>query len=247
MPRTPLVLVCNNRVENFTGGPAQVTRELYMRALREGAEVQPLLLPVTERETDVAAIIERVDGVLLTGSDSNVNPDIYGATRNFEPEYLDKARDATALPLIRAAIAADIPLLAICRGFQELNVVRGGTLHQHVHKLPGMLDHRRRKELSVPDNHCRAAHKAIVQKGGLFESWGLPAEFPVNSAHAQGIDKLGEGLRIEAKAEDGLIEAVSLPGKKFILGVQWHPEGDCFTNAPCLQLFKRFGDMVRAA
>ncbi|MGE8149256.1 gamma-glutamyl-gamma-aminobutyrate hydrolase family protein, partial [Pseudomonas frederiksbergensis] len=157
----------------------------------------------------------------------------------------DPARDATTLPLLRAAIAAGVPVLGICRGFQEMNVAFGGSLHQKVHELPGMLDHREadHPELAV---QYAPAHAVTVQPGGVFEALELPAEFMVNSIHSQGIDRLAPGLRCEAVAPDGLIEAISVDhSPTFAVGVQWHPEWQVLSNPPYLSIFQAFGDACR--
>jgi putative glutamine amidotransferase len=243
--KTPVVLIACNREASVRGTPAHFVRDTYIKAVTEVANAQPLLLPATGAAFDLAANREFIAGILLTGSPSHVSPACYGAAQEFPDEDLDKARDRTALPLIEQAIAQDVPLLAICRGFQELNVSRGGTLHQFVHKLPGKLDHRPKKELTVMENYLARAHDVEFRKGGLFEKWAMPPRFGVNSVHTQGVDKLGDGLHVEAIAPDGLIEAVSLPGKKFIFGTQWHPEGDCFINPANRKVFEEFGKALR--
>jgi putative glutamine amidotransferase len=194
---------------------------------------------------DLRDIAGMIDGVLLTGSPSHVAPACYGEKQRFEDKDLDPARDATTLPLIQQTIDMDKPMLAICRGFQELNVVLGGTLHQFVHELPGKLDHRVIPGSTIREAYHRQGHKVIVNKGGIFERMQVPAEFSVNTIHQQGIDKLGEGLHVEAVSEDGLIEAVSMPGKSFILGTQWHPEGDWDINDMSRKIFEAFGTALR--
>jgi putative glutamine amidotransferase len=241
MSKTPIVLVCCNRLENFPGTPAHVVRETYIRALIEISGCIPLLLPVIGAAFDITKIIDRIDGILLTGSSSHVSPTCYGGKREFEDKYLDTTRDEMTVPLIKAAVEADLPLFAVCRGFQELNVACGGTLHQYLHKIPGTLDHRSKEDLTLLENLHNHAHKVKSQIGGLFEKWALPKEFSVNSLHTQGADKIGKDLHVEAICEDGIIEAISMPGKRFVMGTQWHPEGDCFINAPCGRLFEEFG------
>ena len=140
----------------------------------------------------------------------------------------------------------DKPVMAICRGFQELNVVMGGTLHQRIHELPGKNDHRGGKDRPLKDIYERQAHSMITQKGGLFERLGLPAEFTVNSLHQQGVDKLGNNLQVEALSDDGVIEAISVPGKRFVLGTQWHPEGDWYLNDTSKRILSAFRDAVTA-
>lgn len=244
MTKKPIIgIPCN--VVDWGGLPAHLGRDTFVKALTEVSGCTPLFIPATGKAFDFSDIAHVVDGILLTGSPSHVAPSCYGAKQNFEDKYLDPARDATTLPLIPLLLEKDIPLFAICRGFQEFNVATGGTLHQKVHELPGMLDHRHPEDRPLLEGYEKQAHKAISQKGGLFERWGLPAEFTVNTVHQQGVDRLGKGLHVEAVASDGLIEAVSVPGKKFALGTQWHPEGDYYLNPVSKRLFELFGQAVR--
>ncbi len=241
----PIVLVAAD-VREADGYRWHAVAEQYLRALHEGAEVVPLILPALER-IDIASLLDRVDGVLFPGSRSNVHPALYGVTESEIARPFDTARDAVSLPLISAAVAREIPFLAVCRGMQELNVARGGTLIPEVHALPGRDDHR------APESDEQAARFAIrqevtVQPGGaLAEILGAGA-LKVNSLHRQAIDRLGSGLAVEAVAPDGTIEAVSVRGARaFALGVQWHPEYWVTTDAPSRALFRAFGDAVRAA
>jgi putative glutamine amidotransferase len=183
-------------------------------------------------------VLGAVDGLLFTGSPSNVAPSHYGATARPGTE-LDELRDATALPLLRAASAAGKPLLAICRGFQELNVALGGSLHQHVHEIPGRLDHREPKDVPLEVEYG-PAHAIAIAPGGLLARLSGLAEAKVNSLHHQGIDRLAPGLSVEAKAPDGQIEAVS-GAKAFLLGVQWHPEWQFARDPLSRAIFAGFG------
>lgn len=242
----PVVLIPSNILEN-NGLPGHFVRDTYVQALLDVAGCIPLLMPVTHGKFDIDSVADRIDGILLTGSPSNVCPNHYGAERIFDEKLLDLARDATTLPLIRRAIDADIPMIAICRGFQELNVAMGGSLHQKIQELPGKRDHREPQSANLKIVYETAAHKVKTEKGGLFEKIGLPTEFDVNSLHQQGVDRLGNGLFVEAVSDDGIIEAVSIPNKRFILGVQWHPEGDHYQNPTSQAIFKAYGDAVRGA
>ena len=138
---------------------------------------------------------------------------------------LDRQRDDTTLSLITAAIDAGVPMFCVCRGFQELNVAMGGTLHPHLQEVEGRFDHREPKD-QPNDVMYAPAHTVNLTPGGVLQNIvGDVTKIEVNSLHGQGIDRLGEGLVVEAQAEDGTIEAVSLPSaKNFVLGVQWHPE-----------------------
>lgn len=244
MTSKPIVLIPCNRVE-FEKTSAHVVKHQYIRPLIEIAGAQPLLVPAIGDVTNIKALLNLADGVLLTGSPSHVAPKNYGAVQEFDDCELDLDRDATTLPLIRAVLDADKPLIAICRGFQELNVACGGTLVQRVHETPGYLDHRANRSLAVAAQYEEQRHKVTTQKGGMFEKLGLPGSFTVNSLHQQGVDKTSAGIFVEAISEDGLIEAVSVPGKRFALGTQWHPEGDFWMNPADRLIFEGFARALR--
>jgi putative glutamine amidotransferase len=245
MAKRPIILIPGNVID-YTGLPAHAIRDTYVRAVREVIGGIPMMLPVGE-QINLSDIAGTIDGIMLTGSPSNVAPACYGAKQEFPDKELDIARDTTVLPLIKQAIDIDMPVMAICRGFQELNVAMGGTLHQKVHELPGKRDHRAAKDMPLKDIYELQAHKVETNKGGMFERIGLPPEFTVNTLHQQGIDKLGSHLHIEAVAEDGIIEAVSVPGRRFVLGTQWHPEGDWYVNKASEKILASFGEVVRSA
>ncbi len=220
--------------------PVHQANDEYIIAIRDGAGALPLLIPSTDAPLDIAAVLGAVDGLLFTGSPSNVAPSHYGTTARPGTE-MDERRDATTLPLLRAAIAAGKPLLAICRGFQELNVALGGSLHQHVHEIPGRLDHREPKDVPLEVEYG-PAHAIAITPNGLLARLSSLAEANVNSLHHQGIDRLAPGLRAEATAPDGQIEAVCLDGAKaFLLGVQWHPEWQFARDPLSRAIFAGFG------
>jgi putative glutamine amidotransferase len=207
----------------------------------------PLILPALGARTDMEAVLATADGIMLTGSSSNIQAILYGQ-EVLDPELpQDPARDATTLPLVRAAVKRGIPLLAICRGFQEMNVALGGTLHQAVQVLAGMLDHRD-KPGDPLDIQYGPAHAVQLTPGGkLAQMLGSEREIMVNSLHSQGVDSLAPGLVVEATADDGLVEAYTVataPG--FTLAVQWHPEWRLSTNQDSMNIFKAFGQACRA-
>ncbi len=243
--RKPLVLISANKLE-FTGTKAHIVRETYVDPVVQICDADVLMIPAEPAAVDVSYLMSIADGFVLTGSPSHVNPVCYGGKQDFEDKFIDSSRDNTTLPLLQAAIKADKPLFAICRGFQELNVACGGTLHQYVHKLPGMRDHRPKENLSTMESYHLRAHTVTTQPNGVFEKIGMPKEFFVNTIHTQGADKIGTGLHVEAIADDGLVEAISIPDKKFIVGVQWHPEGECDISESARLLFKTFGDSLRS-
>jgi putative glutamine amidotransferase len=217
----------------------------YPTAVIDATGCLPILIPAVGSRVDMCGLLDRLDGLLLTGSPSNVHPSQYGCEPS-HPEILhDPERDATTLPLIREAVRRDLPILAICRGIQELNVALGGTLHQRVHEVPGRLNHRSRKD--SPDGPYGPAHSVALIPGGLLALLAGTAEIMVNSLHSQGIDRPAPRLRVEAVAPDGQIEAVSLLGARFVVGVQWHPEYKVVENPFSKALFSAFADACDAS
>ncbi|HSS14351.1 MAG TPA: gamma-glutamyl-gamma-aminobutyrate hydrolase family protein [Rhizomicrobium sp.] len=213
----------------------------YIAAIRDGAGAFPVLISSTDPPLDPAGILAQVNGLLFTGAPSNVAPVHYGQSGRPGTE-LDEIRDATTLPLLRAAVQEGKPLLAICRGFQELNVALGGSLHQHLHEIPGRLDHREPANVSRDAEYAPSHSIAIVPDGVLARLSGM-SQAMVNSLHHQGIDRLAPGLKAEAQAPVGQIEAVSHPGARaFLLGVQWHPEWEFAQDPLSRAIFRAFGD-----
>ncbi len=226
--------------------PSHVVGEKYIAAIVDGSQALAMLLPALGERQASADILAAVDGLLFTGSYSNVEPHHYGGHTSAAGTLHDAARDATTLPLMRAAIDAGVPVLAVCRGFQEMNVVFGGTLHQSVHAVAGLHDHRENKEDEL-DVQYAPSHPVALTRGGLLQRLAAGAdEAQVNSLHGQGIERLGNGLTAEASAPDGLIEAVSVKdARAFALGVQWHPEWKHASDALSTAIFQAFGDACR--
>lgn len=221
------------------GLPFDAAGRKYSAAVAEVADCQPLIVPAGEALIDIGAVLDIADGILLTGSLSNVEPVHYGTEQPLNPASVDRDRDALTLPLIRTAIERKIPLFAICRGFQELNVAMGGTLHQAVHDVQGHNDHRER-DVEDMNEKFGAVHPVALQ--GQMREWVGRDEVMVNSLHWQGIAKLAPALVAEGHAKDGLVEAVRAPaGHAFSIGVQWHPEWGAKTNPVSISLFRRFG------
>lgn len=242
--RPPIVgIPCDHRMVGKH--PFHMAGEKYIRAVREGAGAVTLLIPSLPAPIPPEEILAAVDGLLFTGSPSNVSPRHYSGPLAREGVLQDENRDATTLPLLKAAIAAGAPTLCVCRGFQELNVAMGGTLHQHVQELPGRLDHR--ENLDAPlDTQYGPAHDVKIVEGGLLAKIVRERRFPVNSLHAQGIDRLAPALHADAIAPDQIVEAVSMPGGKgFVLGLQWHPEWRWPENPVSRAIFAAFGEAVR--
>ena len=249
MPTTPpsrpkpvvLVPACNRMLGQHA---FHVAGKKYIDAVRL-AGCQPLIVPtVPVDELDV--LLDLAHGVLLTGSASNVHPRHFAEDLHDPSLPLDEDRDAWTLPLIPRALERGIPLFAICRGFQEVNVALGGSLYQAVQEVPDRHDHRAAKEAAA-DVQYGPAHDVLVQPGGVLARVLGEPTIRVNSVHGQGINRLANGLRIEALALDDLIEAFSAAGARgFNLGVQWHPEWQAATNPVSMRLFRAFGDACAA-
>lgn len=219
--------------------------EKYARAVLDATGGLPLLIPAMAEELRLDELVERLDGLLFTGSPSNVEPHHYEGPPSHPGTLHDPARDATTLPLIRKAVQAGLPVLGICRGFQEVNVAFGGSLHQRVHEVPGYLDHRD-DETQPLEVQYGPAHEVILEPGGLLRSLAGTERVRVNSAHWQGIERLGPGLAVEARAPDGLVEAFRVEGAPgFTLAVQWHPEWKVMDNPLSRALFAAFGAACR--
>jgi putative glutamine amidotransferase len=219
----------------------------YVSAVAFGSDALPILLPALAAKSDFDAILDLVDGLMFTGSPSNVAP------RHFDEEVpseqlgamLDEDRDATTLPLIRLAIERAIPVLGLCRGFQEINVALGGSLYQEVHKQPGFADHRENEDDEL-DMQYAPSHPVSFAPGGKLAQMTGVTESVVNSLHGQGINRLAPGLTVEARAPDGLIEAFSVAdAATFAFAVQWHPEWRFEVNPVSQAIFKSFGAACR--
>lgn len=221
--------------------PFHAVGEKYISAVVQAADCLPLLIPVLETPLDVAQILAHVDGIFFPGSPSNVEPNRYAGNPSVPGTLHDPHRDATTLSLIPRAVEQGIPVLGVCRGFQEMNVALGGTLHQRVHEIAGLDDHREDKEQPLEVQYG-PAHDVLLEEGGLLRKLAGADRIRVNSLHSQGVDRLGPDLAVEARAPDGLVEAFrvkSSPG--FALAVQWHPEWKVMTNPFSQALFVEFG------
>jgi putative glutamine amidotransferase len=238
--RKPLVGIPADFRE-IAGLPFHAVGDKYLRAVAVAAHCTPLLIPALGSHLDYAELLADLDGVLLTGSPSNVEPHHYAGLPSEPGTLHDPERDATTLPLIPSALAAGVPLLAICRGFQELNVALGGSLHQKVHEQPGKHDHREDYQLPIAERYS-PAHMVQLREGGLLATLAGTTEVRVNSLHGQGVDRLAAGTVIEARAPDGLVEAFTVADAAgFTLAVQWHPEWRVLENPFYSAIFASFG------
>lgn len=225
--------------------PNHAASDSYVRMIMGPVGGLPMLLPAAGPEM-VAEILARVDGLILTGSRSNVWPGHYDGPRHAEGTPEDHQRDATTLPLIRAAIGHGVPLLAICRGMQELNVALGGSLDQRIQDLPGRMDHSTPSDQHIPLVRTGKAHAVRLAPGTLLAKLAGAESVPVNSLHNQGVQRLAPRLEAEAWAPDGTVEAVRVKNARgFAMGVQWHPEYDWERDALSRDLFEVFGDVCR--
>jgi putative glutamine amidotransferase len=243
MPRVPLVgLPADSKPIGLHR--YQAVGEKYIRAVVTGAQALPLLIPSLDPPLDLRALLAGLDGLLLTGAYSNIEPHHYDGGPSYEGNLHDPARDATSLSLVKLAIEMRVPVLAVCRGLQEVNVALGGSLHQKVQEIAGFDDHR--EDLDDPlDDQYAPAHP--VQLSGSLAGIAGSDVAMVNSLHGQGIDRVGQGLRVEARAPDGLVEAVRLDdANAWLLAVQWHPEWKVAENPFYLGIFREFGAACRA-
>jgi len=237
-------ITCCKKQFGLYGMPNHGASDTYVRAVDQIVGAVPVLLPANGHAADVSALLSRLDGLVLTGSRSNVQPSLYGGPPHPPGTPEDPSRDGVTLPLIRAAIAAGVPVLAICRGLQEMNVALGGSLHQRLQDLPDRFDH---STPLHPNPRVRTgkAHAIRITPGSWLHRIAEAREIPVNSLHNQGIDRLAPGLVAEGFAPDGTIEAVRVinaPG--FAVGVQWHPEYDFEEDAVSRRIFEVFSDAV---
>ena len=222
--------------------PNHAASDTYVRATDQVVGAVPLLIPANGPGADIDSLIGRLDGLMLTGSRSNVDPTLYDGPAHPEDTPEDPARDAVTTALIRAAIARAVPVLGICRGLQEINVAFGGSLHQQVEQMPGRLDHSAPRH---PDHAVRVGNRHEVTLSGEIRTIAGSDRIMVNSLHHQAIDRLGRGLVVEGVAADGTIEAIRVEGAAFALGVQWHPEYDFAANEVSRAIFRAFGDALK--
>ena len=244
MPSKPIIGVpCDRKIVD--PHPFHMVGEKYITAVTDAAGALPLLVPVLACRYDVDEVLDEVDGILLTGSPSDIEPHHYTDEQGHEDATRDPHRDELNLPLASAAIERGIPLFAICRGFQELNVSLGGTLHQRLSLVEGMLAHKE-NPLDPLDVQYGPSHTVTLEAGGLLSEMTGKSELTVNSLHGQGIRELAPGLVVEARAGDGLIEAYRVEAaKNFALAVQWHPEWQVADNPDSTAMFEAFGEACR--
>lgn len=238
---------CCRKLFGVFGMINHAASDTYVRAVDEIVGAVPVLVPANGAHADVATLLDRLDGIILTGSRSNVAAVFYGGPPQ-PPEDApeDPERDQVTLPLVRGAVERGMPVLAICRGLQELNVALGGTLHQRLQDIDGRIDHSTPMQ---PYAHVRTgkAHRVMVRPGGTLAGIVGAEHLSVNSLHNQGIDRLARGLLVEARAIDGTIEAICGTGSGYLVGVQWHPEYDFDQDDASRRIFESFGAAIHDA
>jgi putative glutamine amidotransferase len=231
---------------------SQRVGERYLRSVKEVFGALPLMFSGSPEITDIDALLETVDGILLTGGQANVHPSFFGVKPHASYEPYDIPRDELALALVRTCVTRGVPLLGVCRGLQEMNVAYGGTLHPEIRDLPGRMNHRmpRLENGEIhPDQEVVYGDKHDVRltSGGVFAHLYGCEMIRVNSLHGQGILEPGKRVVVEGVAEDGTIEAISIadaPG--FALGVQWHAEYKATLHPVNRVLFEAFGRAIEA-
>lgn len=225
--------------------PFLVLGDKYARAVKVGAAAQPVMFPLAEA-SQIPALLALVDGVMLTGSPANVHPSHFDEPVADPSLPLDPERDGLTLALVKACVAQGVPLLGICRGFQEINVAFGGSLHQRVHLVPGMMDHREPGNVA-PVQQYAPAHTIAIEPGSCLATWAGGTMASVNSLHGQGVNRLGAGLRALAHAPDGLVESFEIEGvTTFAVAMQWHPEWRCWESPFYTAIFQAFGEACEA-
>ena len=245
--RKPIVGIPTSHAQMGGGRQfAHTTGLRYVTSLIEMCDVTPVLLPSIEAGIPLSDYLSLIDGVLLTGGRANVEPRHFGGEPFPADEPIDPARDAAVLPLARACIDQGIPIFGTCRGIQEINVALGGSLHYRVHLLPEKLDHRMRRDKEGNGYGVEEMrHSITLTVGGMFHNMVDEEELPVNSLHAQAIDRLGAGLAVEAISEDGIIEGVRVEGSKsFAVGVQWHAEFDPQGHQLSGDIYRAFANAI---
>ena len=226
--------------------PFHIAGDKYLQAMVKGSNVQPILIPALSTDLDMNQIVNLVDGLLFTGGYSMVDPLHYQDEAADQETKLDKDRDNSSLPLIKLAIENNIPVLGICRGFQEMNVAFGGSLHQKLHQHAQFIEHREDKKLTLEQQY-NSSHSVQLTENGKLQKMLLANKIDVNSLHTQGVDRLAAGLTIEATAPDGLIEAFSVDSATtFAMAFQWHPEWKFQNDIHSVKIFNEFGKACTA-
>lgn len=242
----PIVGIIGNSYLINDQYPAHAGGSHNSEAVAEVSDCMPMLIPADPRFVSVEELLETCDGFLLTGGRPNVHPEEYGETETEAHGAFDRARDAITLPLVRACVERGQPFFGICRGFQEVNVAMGGTLHPEIRDLPGRTNHRMPPDGTLEEKFA-LRHRVALSQDGVFHKVLGATEVMTNTLHGQGIKRAGTRIVIDGHAPDGTPEAIYVkdaPG--FTLSVQWHPEWDAANDPVSRPLFSAFGNAVRA-
>ena len=242
----PVIGIISNHYLINDQYPAHAVGTMNSDAVVDVCDATPVLIPADPRYGTAQHWMDLCDGFVFTGGRPNVHPEEYGEAETQAHGTFDRNRDGLALPLIRACVAKGQPILAICRGFQELNVAMGGTLHPEIRDLPGRDNHRMPPDGTLEEKFA-LRHVVTFTENGPFHRVMGSTEVMTNSLHGQGIKVAGERIVIDGTAPDGTPEAIYVAGAPgFALGVQWHPEYRAADDPVSAPLFAAFGEAARA-
>lgn len=244
MGRPVVGIISNSALINDTW-PAHIGGVTNSQAVAEVAACMPLIIPADPRFVSIPDLLDTCDGFLLTGGRPNVHPSEYGEEETPAHGAFERERDAITLPLIRACVERGQPFFGVCRGFQEVNVAMGGSLHPEIRELPGRMNHRMPPEGTIEEKFA-LRHAVRFTRGGVFHRLMGAEEVMTNTLHGQGIKTPGARVVIDGTAPDTTPEAIYIkdaPG--FTLSVQWHPEWNAANDPVSRPLFTAFGDAVR--
>jgi putative glutamine amidotransferase len=242
----PLVGIIGNSFMINDDYPAQACGTQNIEAVSRVARAVPIVVPSTPDYVSVAELINSCDGFVFTGARPNVHPEEYGEEETEAHGFFDRDRDRLTLPLIRAAVDAGLPVLGICRGFQEFNVAYGGTLDPEIRDLPGRMNHRMPPDGTLEEKFA-LRHEIVLDRGSIFAEIFGADRVMTNSLHGQGIKSAGSRILIEGHAPDGTPEAIRVQGAAgFALAVQWHPEYNAANDPVSRPLFEAFGQALRS-
>ncbi len=243
----PIVGIIGNAYFIEGDYPIQASGVINIKAIAHVADAMPVIIPSIDKLSSTEELVDRFDGFVFTGGRPNVHPNEYGEPETKAHGSFDRNRDAVTLPLIRACVDQGIPVLGICRGFQEFNVAYGGTLHPEIRDLPGRMNHRMPPDGTQEEKYAHR-HDVSIKAGSVFQRVFGASVVLTNSLHGQGVKTAGARIIIDGHAPDGTPEALSVrDAKGFALAVQWHPEWNADQDPVSSRLFKAFGQALRGA
>ena len=241
----PVIAVIGNSTLVNDSYPVQMVGETNMRAVSEAADCLPVMIAALPDVAATAELLSAFDGFVFTGGRPNVHPEEYGHAETEAHGPFNRERDAVALDLIRGAVAAGKPVLGICRGFQEMAVAYGSTLHPEIRDLPGRMNHRMPPDGTLEEKFA-IRHKVLLAEGGKFAQLMGATEIMTNTLHGQAVMEPGARVVIEGRAEDDTAEALVIEGAKgFAMGVQWHCEWKAARDPVSVAIYGAFGAAAR--